>query len=831
MSETLARQSEQKMPSLSIPVEGMTCASCVRRVEMAAGKLEGVEQSAVNFATKRLTITPNEAFRAPELAKTIHKIGYELAVEPIHFAYDAKGNEVQLEALQNAIRASANVIDTSYDAEKKQLSVTTLQGEDDRDAIIHLAHKAGVHLKSSHSADAHDGGHDHSTHAGDVKALKRDVIIASLLTLPLFVLEMTGHFYMPFHHWLMSIVSQQTLYVIYFILTSIVIFIPGWRFLQKGIPALLRGAPEMNSLVALGVSAAYLYSSLVTFAPSLVPEASRFVYFEAAAVIVTLILIGRLLEARASGKTGAAIEKLAGLQVKQARVDRGGDVQDLPLSDVVVGDIIIVRPGERLAVDGEVIEGQSYIDESMVSGEPAPVKKQVGDKVIGGTVNTSGGLKFKATHVGKDTVLSQIIRMVEAAQGSKLPIQLLVDRVTSYFVPAVIAVAILTFLVWYFVGPEPSLSHALVAMVAVLIIACPCAMGLATPTSIMVGTGRAAELGVLFRTGDALQELRNVDLVVVDKTGTLTKGTPELTDVMVLQGFNEAEVLRFVAALEDRSEHPIGSAIVEGVARRGLDISTLSVQDFTSVTAHGIQGLVDGTLVHVGSARFMRDLGHDLQAFNHFASSLGDQGKTPVYAAIDGKLAAAISVADALKDTSKSAVDALHAMGIKIAMVTGDNARTAAAVAREIGIDEVVADVLPEGKVEALERFRQSFKKIAFVGDGINDAPALAHADVGIAMGTGTDVAIESADVVLVGGDLKGVIHAIEMSRATLSNIKQNLFWAFGYNALLIPVAAGLLYPWFGLMLSPMLGAFAMALSSVFVLANALRLRFARVSL
>jgi Cu+-exporting ATPase len=833
MSSSNAQPIDANAAAFSVPVDGMTCASCVRRVETAAAKLPGVESSAVNFATKKLTIQINDAFSAAELSRVIHKMGYELKLAPVLFDYDAKGDLSQIDALKAALLEDRNVVDVIYDEAQKQLLVSSVLGEDGREHLAHLAHQAGIHLGSKQHHAGHDHaaiGHDHREHAGDVSTLMREFIIAKTLTLPLFVLEMTGHFYPPFHHWLMGHIDQQNLYYIYFILTTLVIFIPGWRFLKLGIPALLRGAPEMNSLVALGSMAAYLYSSVVTFAPSLVPEGSRHVYFEAAAVIVALILLGRLLEARASGKTGAAIEKLAGLQVREARVERNGRVADIALQDIAVDDVIVIRPGERLALDGEVIEGQSYVDESMVSGEPAPVKKALGDRVIGGTVNTSGGFKFRVTHVGKDTVLSQIIRMVEEAQGSKLPIQVLVDRVTAYFVPAVIAIAILTFVVWYFVGPEPSIANAMVAMVSVLIIACPCAMGLATPTSIMVGTGRAAELGVLFRSGDALQELRSVDIVVVDKTGTVTKGRPELTDMRIASGFDEHEVLRLVAALEDRSEHPIGQAIVEGAKAQGLDISSAVIEDFTSVAAYGISGKVDHRKIEVGSDRFMRDLGHDVAPFSDFAAQMGDQGKTPIYAAIDGQLAGAITVADPLKESSKAAIDALHHMGISVAMVTGDNRYTAEAVARQIGIDQVVAEVLPEGKVEAIGNLSAGGKMLAFVGDGINDAPALAKADVGIAMGTGTDVAIESADVVLVGGDLGGVVHAIEMSRATLANIKQNLFWAFGYNILLIPVAAGVLYPWFGILLSPMLGAGAMALSSVFVLANALRLRSKGVS-
>jgi Cu+-exporting ATPase len=621
----------------------------------------------------------------------------------------------------------------------------------------------------------------------------------------------------------MGIIDTQNLYYLYFVLATAVIFWPGLRFFRKGLPALFRGHPEMNSLVAVGVAAAYGYSLVTTFAPGLLPETARYVYYEAATVIVTLILFGRLMEARATGRTGAAIEKLAGLQAKTARVERDGREIDVPTADVVPGDIVVIRPGERIPVDGTVLDGQSNIDESMISGEPIPVAKSTGATVIGGTVNTTGTLRFTAEKVGRDTMLASIIRMVEQAQGAKLPIQALVDRVTAWFVPAVIVLAVITFAVWYIVGPDPKITHALIAAVAVLIIACPCAMGLAVPVSIVVGGGRAAELGVLFRKGDALQGLQDVATVVVDKTGTVTKGRPELTDFIVAEGFGEDETLALVAAVEARSEHPIADAIVKAAKARGLE--TGSAEDFSSVTGYGIRAKVGGREVAVGADRYMQKLGASVETFSDAASRLGDEGKTPLYAAVDGRLAAIIAVADPLKPSSVDAIHELKAMGVEVVMVTGDNRRTADAIARQVGIDKVVAEVLPEGKVQAIRDLRADGRKLAFVGDGINDAPALAEADIGIAIGTGTDVAIESADVVLVGGELTGVVSAIAVSRATMKNIRQNLFWAFGYNVALIPVAAGVLYPAFGLTLSPMIGAGAMALSSVFVLGNALRLK------
>lgn len=854
MNETV-RHAHPNQP-VSVPVEGMTCASCVRRVETAAAKVPGVASSSVNFATKKLTVEPAEGFSARTLGAAIKKVGYDIAPERQEFAVDGLHGEAEAERLKAVLDAVATTVNVKVDASAGKVAVEIIGGRRERDALVETAKLAGFVLKTPklHDQSAHhdhgqhhahhqghsqmaaageSGGHDHMQHAGEEGALKRDLTIAAILTAPLFVLEMGGHIYEPMHHWLMGIIETQNLYYIYFVLATAVIFGPGLRFLKTGFPALLRGAPEMNSLVALGVTAAYLYSVVATFAPDLLPAEAQFVYYEAATVIVTLILTGRLLEARASGRTGDAIRKLMSLQAKTARVERDGATIDISPDDLVAGDIVVIRPGERLAVDGEVVEGSSYVDESMISGEPVPVEKTVGATVVGGTINKTGAFKFKATKVGADTMLSQIIRMVEEAQGSKLPIQLLVDRVTALFVPVVIAIAVLTFIVWAIFGPEPAYTFALVNAVAVLIIACPCAMGLATPTSIMVGTGRAAELGVLFRKGQALQELRSAQIVVVDKTGTVTKGRPELTDLVVAEGFADNEVLALVAAVEGRSEHPIAEAIVRAAEEKNVatpaGLAPTTVENFESVTGYGIAATVNGRKVEVGADRYMAKLGHSVDIFAEAAARLGDEGKTPLYAAIDGRLAAAIAVADPLKPSSVTAIKALQAMGIEVAMVTGDNERTANAIARQVGISRVVAEVLPEGKVKAIHEMRAGGKVLAFVGDGINDAPALAEADIGIAVGTGTDVAIESADVVLVGGDLLGAVNAIEMSRATMRNIKENLFWAFGYNVALIPVAAGVLYPAFGITLSPMIGAGAMALSSVFVLANALRLKRAKV--
>ena len=662
----------------------------------------------------------------------------------------------------------------------------------------------------------------------EIRNLARALGIAAVLTLPVFILEMGSHLVPSFHHWVMMTLGAWN-WRLQFVLTTIVLFGPGLRFFSKGVPALIKGAPDMNALVALGSGAAWTYSLVATFLPGLLPEGTANVYYEAAAVIVTLILTGRFLEARAKGRTGEAIKKLVGLQAKTARIIRDGVTEEVPLAKVRTGDLVVVRPGEKIAIDGEIVEGSSFVDEAMITGEPMPVAKGVGAEVVGGTINKTGSFTFRATKVGSETLLAQIIRMVEAAQGAKLPIQALVDKVTAWFVPAVIAAAVLTFGIWLVFGPDPALSFALVNGVAVLIIACPCAMGLATPTSIMVGTGRAAELGVLFRKGDALQTLRDATVIAFDKTGTLTEGRPELTDFVTSDSFAEDEVLGLVASVEARSEHPAAEAIAQAAGQRGLTLDT--VTDFEAVPGFGVGGMVDGQRVEVGADRLMTKLGLNVSAFGATAMRLADEGKTPLYVAVDGTLAAIIAVADPIKKSTPAAIQALHALGLKVAMVTGDNRRTAKAIGRRIGIDEIVAEVLPDGKVEAVKKLGIDGARVAFVGDGINDAPALAAADVGIAIGTGTDIAIESADVVLMSGDLTGVANAIALSKATIRNIGQNLFWAFAYNVALIPVAAGLLYPMNGTLLSPMLAAGAMALSSVFVLTNALRLKRFRAPL
>lgn len=809
--------------SLHLQLTGMSCASCVARIEKAIGNLPGVITAKVNFATERADVVFHSPADTISLVQAIEDAGYGAATESVELALEGMSCASCVGRIENALKTTFGVVDASVNLASEKAYVRFLADSVSAEELVSAVEKAGyraTYLGLSGNAEPHDA---QARRDAETRQLGRLALLASVMTLPVFVLEMGSHVIPGFHHWVGNTLGHQTSAYIQMVLTTLVLFGPGLRFFRIGFPALLQGRPDMNSLVALGTSAAWSYSLVAMFAPGLLPAGTANLYFEAAAVIASLILLGRYLEARSKGRTSEAIKRLMGLQAKTARVFRDGEVIEIPLDQVQQNDIVQVRPGEKIAVDGEVVEGASYVDESMITGEPVPVEKTPGAQVVGGTINKTGAFSFRATNVGADTVLAQIIRMVESAQGAKLPIQALVDKVTAWFVPIVIAIALLTCIAWLTLGPGPAISFALVNAVAVLIIACPCAMGLATPTSIMVGTGRAAEIGILFRKGEALQTLRHAEVVALDKTGTLTKGRPELTDLMVTDGFEHDVVLQLVASVESRSEHPIAEAIIEGAKARGLALQ--SIDSFDAVPGFGIKASVAGHEVWVGADRLMTGNGIDVHRFEDEATQLADEGKSPLYAAIDGRLAAILAVSDPIKESTPQALKALHELGLKVAMITGDNRRTAQAIARQLGIDEVVAEVLPDGKVEAVKALRQGGRQVAFVGDGINDAPALAEADVGIAIGTGTDVAIESADVVLMSGDLTGVPNATGLSRATLRNIKQNLFWAFAYNTALIPVATGAFFPLFGILLSPVFAAAAMALSSIFVLGNALRLK------
>lgn len=651
--------------------------------------------------------------------------------------------------------------------------------------------------------------------------------VSLILTIPVFIIAMGD--IIPGQP-LEKLASVKILILVQFILSTPVVLWGAWPFFVKGVQSIIHRSLNMFTLIGLGVFVAYTYSLIAALFPKIFPESFRgsegqvHVYFEAAAVIVTLVLLGQVLELKARSKTGAAIKALLGLAPKTAkRIKEDGTEEDVPLDQVHPGDKLRVRPGEKVPVDGVVLEGTSSIDESMITGEPIPIEKTAGDKVIGATVNGTGSLIIQAKKVGAETVLSQIVQMVAEAQRSRAPIQKLADVVAGYFVPAVIFAAVITFVIWAFVGPDPRLAHSLVNAVAVLIIACPCALGLATPMSIMVATGKGATMGVLFKNAEAIEVMRKINTLVVDKTGTLTRGKPQLVSVETAGEFNEEDLMKYAATLEKGSEHPLAEAIVEGAKARGVDLG--KAENFESITGKGVKGIVEKHIVALGNQKLMEEMGINLAALPEKADSLREEGQTVMFVAIDDKPAGLVGVADPIKDTTPEAIQSLHKEGIRIVMITGDNEKTAEAVAQKLGIDEVIAGVLPDRKSEEVKRLQAQGLLVAMAGDGINDAPALAQAQVGIAMGTGTDVAMESAGVTLVKGDLRGIVRARRLSRSTMKNIKQNLFFAFVYNSLGVPVAAGVLYPFFGILLSPMIAAAAMSISSVSVITNALRLR------
>ncbi|MEX0302674.1 MAG: heavy metal translocating P-type ATPase [Leisingera sp.] len=804
---------------ISIHITGLSCAGCAGRAERALAAVAGVNSASVNLANATGQVEVAADVPLQVLTGALKAAGYPAAESQAGFSVSGLTCASCVGRAEQALLAVPGVLTASVNLANETAQVSYLTGTAKAADLARALTEAGYPARPSGAA-ADEATQTSQRKADEISALGRQVLIAVLLTLPVFLIEMGSHMIPALHHWVAANIGLQNSYLMQFALASAVLAGPGRQFYAKGFPALLRGTPDMNALVALGTAAAYGFSVISTFAPGLLPAGTANVYYEAAAVIVVLILTGRFLEARAKGRTGAAIRKLAGLQPKAAQVISGGKAVDTPIEEIGAGDLIRSRPGERIAVDGEVISGSSYVDESMISGEPVPVAKSRGDEVAAGTVNGNSVLEYRATRVGRDTVLAQIIQMVEQAQGAKLPVQGLVDRITLWFVPAVIAVAALTVLSWSVFGPAPSLPLALVAGVSVLIIACPCAMGLATPTSIMVGIGRAAQMGVLFRKGDALQRLQDVKVVALDKTGTLTEGRPALTELICAEGFERDEVLRLAGAAEVSSEHPIAQAIV-AAAGKGLP----KADSFEAIPGYGLRANVEGHEVLAGASRLMAREGVALGALEAEGQRLAERGETPLFVAIGGHAAAVIAVADPIKPGTPAAIKAFHEQGLKVAMITGDASATAQAIAARLGIDAVKAECLPADKVTAIQELQSEFGALAFTGDGINDAPALAAADAGIAIGTGTDVAIEAADVVLVSGDLRGVVNALTVSRATMRNIRQNLGWAFGYNVLLVPVAAGVLYPFGGPLLSPALAAGAMALSSVFVLTNALRLR------
>src|SRR2546426_1526629 len=759
--ETRRTNQTAKPATLTIPIEGMSCASCVAKIEHGLSAVPGVSRAAVNLATEQATVEYHPGVTDPTaIAETIRGLGYTpvMAVEaPLTPALFLQGGGTDREERQQRKEAA-------------------------------------------------------------YRELKRRFWVAAALSVPVMLLAMSEHLGLP--------VSLTASFWLQLLLTTPVQFWAGWQF-YKGAWAVARhGTTDMNTLIALGTSAAYGYSVAATVAPGSFTAggATPQVYFDSSAAIITLILLGRVLEARAKGRTSEALTRLIGLQAKQARVIRDGRELDIPVEDVKVCDVVVVRPGEKVPVDGVILEGTSSLDESMLTGESMPVDKGSGDQVIGATLNKTGYFRFKATQVGADTALARIVRLVEEAQGSKPPIARLADQVAAVFVPIVIAVAVLTFGLWLAFGPEPAFTKALLNFVAVLIIACPCALGLATPTSIMVGIGRGAELGILIRSGAALEQARALTTVVLDKTGTLTKGELAVKEIVVRQeGWTREKILQFAASAEQGSEHPIGEAIAK--MARELRIALEPLKDFAAVPGHGIRATVKGQPVRVGNLRLMEVDGLRVAGLEAETARLAEAGLTPMFVAVGGTVVGVIAVADTVKKHAREAVSALKIMGLDVVMITGDNPRTAAAVAKGVSIERVLAEGLPEAKAFEVKRLQGEGRRVAMGGDGINDAPALAQADVGIAIGAGTDVAMRSAGVTLIKGDLRGIVRAIRLSRATMRNIKQNLFFAFVYNSVGVPIAAGALYPFFGILLSPMIAAAAMSFSSVSVIANALRLR------
>ena len=812
-----------------LPVTGMTCAACSSRVQNTLSKLKGVEDASVNLAAGQATLYYNPAETSvEEFVKTIKDLGYGVSVSTITIPIKGMTCASCVKRVQDALASVDGVFSVSVNlaTEKATVEYSPVQAgiRDFRKAVRDAGYdivevQPGEDLVEKEKREREEA----------YRKLRTKLIAGIVLTVPIFVLMLWKRV------GLSAIVEipERVNFLLQFLIQTPVQFWVGWQFYTGAIAAARHRTTNMNTLIAVGTSAAYMYSVTATFFPSVfeIKGYTAHVYFDTAATIIVLILLGRLFEARAKGRTSEAIKKLAGLQPKTARVVFNGEEKDIPIEEVEIGDVILVRPGEKIPVDGIVKEGHSSVDESMISGESIPVEKNAGDQVIGATINKTGLFRFEATRVGRDTMLSQIITLVQEAQGSKPPIARLADKIASIFVPVVMAIATITFIAWFIFGPEPALTYALLNFVAVMIIACPCALGLATPTSIMVGTGKGAENGILIRGAEALETAHRITTIVFDKTGTLTKGEPLVTDVISIQeaGVREQDILFLAASAEKGSEHPLGDAIVNKAKEQHIELKDPT--DFQAVPGHGIKAKIEGKSVLLGNDKLMDDEHIDIHVLSGRAEKLSGEGRTPMYVAFDGQALGIVAVADTLKENSIAAIKALQKMGVETVMITGDNRRTAAAIARQAGIARVLAEVLPEDKAREVKKLQAAHKVVAMVGDGINDAPALAQADVGIAIGTGADVAMEASDITLIGGDLKGVVTSIALSKATIRNIRQNLFWAFAYNTILIPVAAGILFPFFGILLNPMLAAAAMGMSSVTVVTNALRLRKFRVSL
>lgn len=811
------------METKSLKIDGMTCAACAKAVERTSKKLPGVVEANVNFATEKLSISYDETqVKLVDIQNAIEKAGYKalvetsnktLKIEGMTCAACAKTIERITKKLPGVVEANVN-----FATEKLNISFepSKVRTSDIKKAIEKGGYKA---LEDESNVD-----NDKEKKEKEIKALWSRFIVSAIFAVPLFLIAMVPMIAEELNYMMPAAIDPMVhpeAFAIIQLILVIPVMISGKRYFTVGFKSLARLTPNMDSLISIGTAAAFLYSIFSVYQIMFLGNVDYAMYFESAAVILTLITLGKYLESVTKGKTSEAIKKLMGLAPKTAIIIRDSIEVEIPIEEVEVGDIVVVKPGEKMPVDGQVVSGTTLVDESMLTGESMPVEKAIGDKIIGASINKNGSIQYKATRVGKDTALAQIITLVENAQGSKAPIARMADIISSYFVPVVIVIAILSSLAWFLSGE--TMVFSLTIFISVLVIACPCALGLATPTAIMVGTGKGAEYGVLIKSGTALETAHKIQTIVFDKTGTLTEGKPKVTDIVTVEGMDEEYLLRIAASAEKGSEHPLGEAIVKGAEERSLNL--VKVDKFKAIPGYGIEVTIDGKKILLGNRKLMVESKISLENLEDISNKLAEEGKTPMYIAIEGNLSGIIAVADTVKENSKKAIERLHSMGIEVAMITGDNKRTAAAIARQVGIDRVLAEVLPEDKANEVKKLQAEGKKVAMVGDGINDAPALAQADIGIAIGSGTDVAMESADIVLMRSDLMDVPTALQLSKKTITNIKQNLFWAFGYNILGIPVAMGVLHIFGGPLLNPIIAALAMSFSSVSVLTNALRLK------